>query len=50
MDKNLSFPKVNFKIEPSLSIPDTVYNHLKQEILNSQIPEGAILVESRSAE
>jgi DNA-binding GntR family transcriptional regulator len=50
MDLKLSFPKVNLKIEPSLSIRDRVYNHLKQEIFNSQIPEDAILVESRLAE
>jgi DNA-binding GntR family transcriptional regulator len=46
----LPFPTVNFKIEPSVSIRDKVYNHLKQQILKSQIPNDAILVEARLAE
>lgn len=46
----MSFPIVNLKIEPSVSIRDKVYKHLKQQILKSQIPTEAILVETRLAE
>jgi DNA-binding GntR family transcriptional regulator len=41
---------VNLKIEPTTSIRDKVYDHLKKQILNSQIPTDAILVEARLAE
>lgn len=46
----MSFPTVNLKIEPSTPIRDKVYDHLKKQILNSQIPTDAILVEARLAE
>jgi DNA-binding GntR family transcriptional regulator len=50
MNQKLDFQKLKLKIEPPISIREKVYNHIKHEIVNSQIPEDAILVETRLAE
>lgn len=44
------FPELKLKIEPPISIRNRIYDYIKQEILNSKIPEDAILVETRLAE
>ncbi len=44
------FPELKLKIEQPVSIRDRIYSYIKQEILNSRIPEDAVLVETRLAE
>jgi GntR family transcriptional regulator, rspAB operon transcriptional repressor len=44
------FPELKLKIEPTVSIRDRIYDHIKQQILSDKIPEDAILVETRLAE
>jgi DNA-binding GntR family transcriptional regulator len=46
----MTFPELKLRIAPAISIRDRVYDYIKQEILNSEIPEDAILVETRLAE
>jgi DNA-binding GntR family transcriptional regulator len=46
----LPFPELNLKIEPAISIREKVYRHLRQKIIDSHIPEDAVLIESRLAE
>jgi DNA-binding GntR family transcriptional regulator len=50
MDSKLHFQKLKLKIQPTIPIREKVYSHIKHEIVNSQIPEDAILVETRLAE
>jgi DNA-binding GntR family transcriptional regulator len=45
----LYYSATNFKIKPTASIREKVYEHLKQQILNNQIPADAILVETHLA-
>ena len=44
------FPELKLRIQPSVSIRDRIYDHIKQEILSNRIPDDAILVETRLAE
>lgn len=44
------YSTTNFKIIPNISIREKVYEHLKQQILNNQIPSDAILIETHLAQ
>jgi DNA-binding GntR family transcriptional regulator len=46
----LYYSTTDFKIKPTVSIREKVYEHLKQQILNNQIPADAILVETHLAQ